>query len=245
MHSTWLQTHLAAAHRVERRMAPLSHDLAGVVLPRDTFGSHLNNKKETVDKEWEMKNFPKAGEVLAEILSKTVIDNYPTVAEYINPSDEVFITAKDQEWMAKHVRESQYLLQTVKCSNTSRCGTRKSSLFLFLPDGFLPPPLPVTQGRDGIKYGEAEETSKFLPLFTNLVINKSILPSRAVAYAKYPKGVPYDFACPKLQNELPKRICPKCGCYFATIKSKTHHISDCHRNQQVCLEMKYNYSVYF
>ena len=185
-----------------------------------------------------MKNFAKAGEVLAEIWSKTVIDNYPTVAEYINPSDEVFITAKDQEWMAKHVRESQYLLQIVKCSNTSCCGTRRSSLFLFLPDGFLPPPLPVTQDRDGIKYGEAEETSKFLPLFANLAISKSILPSRAIA--KYPKGVPYDFACPKLQNELPKRICPKCGCYFATIKSKTHHISDCHRNQQVCLEMKYN-----
>ena len=99
----------SAFDRVERRMAPLSHDLAGVVLPRDTFGSHLNNKKETVDKELEMKNFPKAGEALAEILSKTVIDNYPTVAEYINPSDEVFITAKDQEWMAKHVRESQYI----------------------------------------------------------------------------------------------------------------------------------------
>ena len=92
-------------NRVERRMAPLSHDLAGVVLPHDTFGSH-NNKNETVDKELEMKNFAKAGEVLAEIWSKTVIDNYPAVAEYINPSDEVFITAKDQEWMAKHVRES-------------------------------------------------------------------------------------------------------------------------------------------
>ena len=78
-----------------------------------------------------MKNFAKAGEVLAEIWSKTVIDNYPTVAEYINPSDEVFITAKDQEWMAKHVRESQYLLQIVKCSNTSCCGTR-SSLFSYL-----------------------------------------------------------------------------------------------------------------
>ena len=72
-------------------MAPLSHDLAGVGLPHDTFGSHLNNKNETVDKELEMKNFAKAGEVLAEIWSKTVIDIYPTVAEYINPSNEVFI----------------------------------------------------------------------------------------------------------------------------------------------------------
>ena len=188
-----------------------------------------------------MKNFAKAGEVVAEIWRKTVIDNYPTVAEYINPSDEVFITAKDQEWIAKHVCESQYMLQIVKCSNTSCYGTGRSSFFLFLPDGFLPP-LPVTQGRDGIKYGEAEETSKFLPLFTNLAVSKSILPSRAID--KYPKRVPYNFACSKLENEPPKRICPKCGCYFATIKSKTHHMSDCHHNQQVCLEIKYNI-VYF
>ena len=65
MHSTWLQTHLAAARLIVLKgvMAPLSHDLAGVVLPHDTFGSHLNNKNETVDKELEMKNFAKAGEV--------------------------------------------------------------------------------------------------------------------------------------------------------------------------------------
>ena len=81
----------SAFNRVKRRMAPLSNDLAGVGLPHDTFGSHLNNKNETVDKELEMKNFAKAGEVLAEIWSKTVIDIYPTVAEYINPSNEVFI----------------------------------------------------------------------------------------------------------------------------------------------------------
>ena len=97
----------SAFNRVERRMAPLSHDLAGVVLPHDTFGSHLNNKNETVDKELEMKNFAKAGEVLAEIWSKTVINNYPTVAEYINPSDEVFITQKIRNgWQSMSVKVS-------------------------------------------------------------------------------------------------------------------------------------------
>ena len=35
---------LSAFNPVERRMAPLSHDLAGVILPHDSFGSHLDNR---------------------------------------------------------------------------------------------------------------------------------------------------------------------------------------------------------
>ena len=71
----------SAFNHVERwRNTPLSHDLAGVVLLHDTFESHLNNKNEMVDHELEMKNFAQAGEVLAEIWSKAVIDNYPIVA---------------------------------------------------------------------------------------------------------------------------------------------------------------------
>ncbi|CAB3979549.1 Hypothetical predicted protein [Paramuricea clavata] len=66
----------SAFNRVERRMAPLSHDLAGVVLPHDTYGTHLSARNETVDKELEVKNFAKAGETLAEIWGKTVIDGY-------------------------------------------------------------------------------------------------------------------------------------------------------------------------
>lgn len=33
----------SAFNRVERRMAPLSRDLAGLVLPHDHFGSHLDD----------------------------------------------------------------------------------------------------------------------------------------------------------------------------------------------------------
>ena len=46
----------SAFNRAERRMAPLSHDIAGVVLPHDHFGSHLNYKEETINKELEGKN---------------------------------------------------------------------------------------------------------------------------------------------------------------------------------------------
>ena len=33
---------LSAFEPVERRMAPLSHDLAGLILPHDSFGDHLD-----------------------------------------------------------------------------------------------------------------------------------------------------------------------------------------------------------
>ncbi|CAF1496897.1 unnamed protein product [Didymodactylos carnosus] len=57
----------SAYNAVERRMAPLSHDLAGLILPHDHFGSHLNSSGETIDPVLEKINFQKAGEVLAEV----------------------------------------------------------------------------------------------------------------------------------------------------------------------------------
>lgn len=43
----------SAFNRVERRMAPLSHDLAGLVLPHNHFGNHLDNSGNTIDVELE------------------------------------------------------------------------------------------------------------------------------------------------------------------------------------------------
>lgn len=66
-------------------MAPLSHDLAGLILPHDYFGSHLNESGGTVNLDLEKLNFRKAGQILAETWNQTVIDGFPCFAEYINP----------------------------------------------------------------------------------------------------------------------------------------------------------------
>ena len=66
-------------------MAPLSHDLAGLVLPHDHFGSHLNDSGVTINLDLEKLNFRKAGQILAERWSHSVIDGFPCVAEYIQP----------------------------------------------------------------------------------------------------------------------------------------------------------------
>ncbi|CAF0879390.1 unnamed protein product [Adineta steineri] len=75
----------SAYNVVERRMAPLSHDLAGLILPHDHFGTHLNDSGVTVNPDLERTNFKKAGEVLAEVWCGSIIDEYPVVAEYIDP----------------------------------------------------------------------------------------------------------------------------------------------------------------
>ena len=71
---------------VERRLSPLSHDLAGLILPHDHFGTHLNEVGVTEHAELEKNNFKMAGDALAEVWSMNVLDEHPVVAEYINPS---------------------------------------------------------------------------------------------------------------------------------------------------------------
>ena len=102
----------SAFNRVERRMAPLSRELSGVILPHDSFGSHLDDRGRTVDTDLEKKIFRKAGEVLAELWSDVVIDGKAVVAEYIEPDccNEHFVpTIPSQDWCSKRVR--QYLRQ--------------------------------------------------------------------------------------------------------------------------------------
>lgn len=105
----------SAFNRVERRMAPLSRDLAGLVLPHDHFGSHLDDHGKTVDPELEKENFAHAGQVLAEIWSDKIIDGYPTLAKYVDPADseveEGMLLKGSPGWRIRHVRESHYMVQ--------------------------------------------------------------------------------------------------------------------------------------
>ena len=48
-------------------MSPLSHDLAGVILPHDSYGNHLDSSAKTIDEDLQKKNFFKAAEVLSDI----------------------------------------------------------------------------------------------------------------------------------------------------------------------------------
>lgn len=145
----------SAFNRVERRMVPLSKELSGIILPHDEFGSHLDSSGKTIDIDLEIKNFDKAGNILAEIWSNILFDTHPVVAEYISPLNgklnEKDIISKDDHWIAQHVRSIQYLLQIVKCNDNNCCSPMRSNLSNILPNRFVQAPMPILQTSAGIK----------------------------------------------------------------------------------------------
>ena len=174
--------------------------------------------------------------------SDTVIDDFPTVAEYVVSSEDgsendlTDLIYKNEEWRLKHVRESQYLLQIVKCNDENCCSTRRSSLFNVLRDGFLPPPIPIKQTKNGLSYSDhicsstiSEGDSppgKYLSLFQNLSMGTNLLPD--IAHQKFAQEIPYDFSCPSVKARLSVRTCKRCCRYFGSIASLTSHFSSVH-----------------
>lgn len=212
----------SAFNRVERRMAPLSRELTGVVLKHDNFGSHLDSSNKTTDLDLEKRNFESAGTVLSNIWSQLVIDGYPVVAKYIMPTEtrldveQAKALKRDAIWYANHVRESQYLLQIVKCEVVSCCGVQRSSLRRLLREGFLPPPVLIKQTSSGYITTEKDDIEgKFAPLLLQLSLKLSA--------SSHLKQVPYDSYCPSVEGYLCKRSCGFCGLYFASYKATNQH----------------------
>jgi hypothetical protein len=218
----------SAFNRVERMMAPLSKELAGLILPHDHFGRHLDGQGNTIDTELEKRNFEFAGRALAEVWSQVNIDGFSTFAEYIDPEsselDDEILLKKDEQWFCVHVRTSQYFTQIVKCMDTKCCMKPRSSYFSVITDRFLPPPIPLDQSSDGLKANErADRESHIFPsLFVSKTINWSdILPKSTRSF----KSLPYDLYCPSVQSELLDRTCKVCNIYFASkVMLKKHFV---------------------
>ena len=132
---------------------------------------------------------------------------------------------KSEEWKANHVRESQYLLQLVSCTDIACCSPFESSYLNVIKERFLPP-LPVTRSSgNGLEWARKDKDATSLSLFQNITLKSSLFPKHAGR--KFPKGTPYDYSCPAVKNDLEKRICPRCGIYFGIIKQMTLHYSYC------------------
>ena len=83
-------------------MAPLSHDLAGIGLPHDYFGSHRDSSGKTIDQDLEVKSFQKAAEVLSKVWEKTVIDGYLVHCKAVEIGKEYEPLTPDPVWVEKH-----------------------------------------------------------------------------------------------------------------------------------------------
>ena len=179
--------------------------MSGVILPHDNCGTHSDHNNKTIDQELELQNFEYASEILAELWSKLVIDDHPVIAEFVKDEASEITITKSEEWKANHVRESQYLLQIVKCTDKACCSPFLSSYLKIMKDRFLPPPLSVVYSSTGIKWAKDDKEASYLSLFQNIALNGSLLPKHAST--KFPKNVPYDYSCPSTKDTLTDRVC--------------------------------------
>ena len=149
----------SAFDRVEGRMSNLSKEVSGVIL--DT---HLDNNNNTIDEELKLKNFEHASKILAELWSKLVIVDDPVVALFAGEKPLDIIMTKLEEWKTNNARESQCLLQIVKCPDTVCCSSFQSLYLKIMKDRFLPPPVPVVYSSRGIEWAKDDKEATYLSL---------------------------------------------------------------------------------
>lgn len=234
----------SAHNQVERRMAPLSHDLAGLILPHNHFGTHLDENGKTIDENLELKNFAKAGEILAEVWSGNYINEFPVIAEHVPiHSAEIVETSDSLEWFTEkwrlvHVRQAQYALQITKCVDETCCKPIRSNFRNILPTGFIPAPILFTHALSGPRPCEkATEEGYFGTLAERMLLSRS----------DFSQQIPFDRYCPSVQNELDARTCKLCNAYFVTkgaldIHRKSLHVSSLESIEETIEAVVKNYS---
>ena len=99
---------LSVFNQVERRMAPLSKALSGILLPHETFEIYLDSSRETIDTNLEKRNFKAAGEILAKGWEEIVLGNFHVVVDYVENVTKEPVDL-NRKWISVHCRISQYL----------------------------------------------------------------------------------------------------------------------------------------
>ncbi|PKK64394.1 hypothetical protein RhiirC2_775617 [Rhizophagus irregularis] len=193
-------------------MATLSGKLAGITLPIDHFGSHLNTQGKVIVPELALQNFRYAGETLCDIWRRDLIFGKKVDARYVEELSNSFENLEFEEcfvpwsWIENHCNLCQYSLDIKHCTNTSCCGppcAKEAMDFLFSNNGFLPL---VTKAKDGH--------------FTNTI--------HLFKYFDLMKIPGYDFHCPSLdQTAYSHLCCSACNKYFPTLTYLTKHKKRC------------------
>ena len=200
---------LSAFNKAERRMYFLSKELGGVVLPHDTFGSHLVNGK-TVDEDLEMKNFQAAGEALADLWGNMMIDSHPVTAEYVAspplPSTKDFSVSAF--YKSRHLIQTQYMTIVLKCDDLSCCTKPKTQIMSFFPGRRLPALIPIKFSDCGPQALDLDPEIWKKQLMFPSFLARGVLESNLVPPSlkeKFGAKVPYDAFFPTLQSQVERR----------------------------------------
>ena len=214
-------------------MYHLSKELSGIVLPAETFGTHLKDGK-TIDEEMEERNFEAAGEVLAEVWSKLEIDEHKVTAEYvaIKPTADIVSFSVSEAYKSRHLIQTQYLTVALKCDDDECCSTPVTLIHKFFPGRRIPALIPIQHTRSGpVALPVTPDIYKgdlnFLDVFQRLSMEQFIMPQDLLI--KYNNKVPYDVYFPTLQTKVESRVCKVCGKYFSLKLLLTNHKRICKR----------------
>ena len=122
----------------------MSKALSGIFLPHETFRTHLDSSRKTIDTNLEKRKFKATGEILAKVWEEIGLDNFPVVADYVENAakDPVDLNEKP---ISVYCRISQYLLQKVRCNDSKCCGDFRTTWKSVFSSHFLPAPVPVRQ----------------------------------------------------------------------------------------------------
>ncbi|CAG8852893.1 44563_t:CDS:1, partial [Gigaspora margarita] len=199
----------SAFNPVERSMSTLSGKLAGIVLPIDNFGSHLDSVGNIMDNNLAIRNFQYAGERLCELWQRDKIHGKNVIVKYIANETDLFNETSNISWIwiEKHCQLCRYSLDIRKCNNTSCCSmwrAEEAAALLSVNNGFLPP---ATKDRDGH--------------FLNSI--------HILQYMDKKKLPGYDKNCPSISPEYYSRLsCSTCQRYFPTLAFLAQHKKSSH-----------------
>ena len=212
---------LSAYNQVERRMAPLSKALSGILLPHKTFGTHLDSSRKTIDTNLKKRNFKVAGETMAKVWEEIVLDNFPVVADYVENAakDPVDLNEK---WISLHCRISQYLLQIARYNDSKCCGDFRTTWKSVFSSHFSPAPVPVRKIPEGPavpSVSDVKASDRFVDIWKHIGIHQ-LNPNSGFSQ------MPYDLYCPSLKANVKNRVCKHCGIYYPSIAARMRHRQD-------------------
>eukprot|EP00457_Paulinella_chromatophora_P012300 gb/GEZN01012499.1/.p1 GENE.gb/GEZN01012499.1/~~gb/GEZN01012499.1/.p1 ORF type:complete len:235 (-),score=22.02 gb/GEZN01012499.1/:88-792(-) len=150
----------------------------------------------------------------------------------------------EEKWRAVHVRQSQHLLQIVKCTDATCCSNFRSPWLTYLPNRFLPPPAVgyIKEGKLHImsrqEYDPLKVPSK--ARYLSFVERNFFKPETPYKFKSVPAPAPLDYYMTDISDqELEERTCPVCHLYHA---SKGHRLDGRYKRLVAasCLEVSWS-----
>ena len=73
---------------------------------------------------------------------------------------------------------------------------------------------------------KGDKDATYLSLYHNISLQNALMPAQAIK--KFPKGIPYDYSSPSVdQDMIKRRMCSHCGLYSSSLKAKSLHEASC------------------